>query len=131
MSKSAECKAFNDCRSSLLICIKQSPKDVSDKILEFLAPANQEYVRNDTHDVGDKARLIIDAVASQIENNPQVFHSFVSALKTAGDVTEFTVQKLDDAFIIQRQNQLEQCELYNQSQNLTCRLSTIVVIIMG
>ena len=108
MSDSAEYKAFKDCHDSLFTCIKQSPKDVSDR-LEILAPADRDYLRNDSHDDGDKARRIIDAVLLQIENNPLVFQSFISALEAAGSFTKTTVPKLHDALLIQRQNQ-EQCD---------------------
>ena len=107
MSDSAEYKAFKDCHNSVLTCIKQSPKDVSDR-LEILAPANRDYLRNDSHDDGDKARRIMDAVLLQIENNPLVFQSFISALEAAGSFTKATVQKLNDALLIQRQRQ--QCD---------------------
>ena len=107
MSDSAEYKAFKDCHSSLLTCIKQSPKDVSDR-LKILAPANQDYLRNDSHDDGDKARRIMESVKLQIENDPFIFHSFVSALERAGSFTKTAVQKLNDALLIQRQNQ--QCD---------------------
>ncbi|XP_064398871.1 uncharacterized protein LOC135345380 isoform X3 [Halichondria panicea] len=108
MSESAEYKAIKDCHSSLLTCIKQSPKDVSDHLLRFeiLAPNDRDYLRNDTHDAGDKARRIMESVLLQIKNNPLVFHSFVSALEEAGSFTKATVQKLIDA--LQRQHQ--QCD---------------------
>ncbi len=108
MSDSAEYKAFKDCHSSVLTCIKQSPKDVSDRLEILLAPANRDYLRNDSHNDGDKARQIMESVNLQIENNPFIFHSFVSALKGAGSFTKTAVQKLNDALLIQRQNQ--QCD---------------------
>ncbi|XP_064398884.1 uncharacterized protein LOC135345387 isoform X1 [Halichondria panicea] len=113
MCESAEYKAFKDCHSSLLTCIKQSPKDVCDHLLPFeiLAPDDRDYLRNDTHDAGDKARRILDAVLLQIKNDPQVFHSFVSALEAAGGFTKAGVQELKDA--LQRQHQ--QCD---QSQRM-------------
>ena len=79
MSDSDEYKAFKDCHSNLLTCIKQSPKDVSDRLFPFgiLASNDQDYVKNDTHDDGDKARRILDAVLLQMENDPLVFHSFI------------------------------------------------------
>ncbi len=99
MSETAEYKAFKDCHSSLLTCVKQSPKDVSDHLLPFeiLAPNDRDYLKNDTHDDGDKARRILDAVLLQIENDPRVFQSFISALKAAGSFTKAAVQKLDSA----------------------------------
>ncbi len=116
MSESAEykLKAFKDCHSSLVTCVKQSPKDVSDHLL-ILAPGDRDYLRNDTHDDGEKARRILDAVLLQMENNPQIFHSFVSALEAAGDFTRATVQKLNDA--LQRRNQ-EQCDQSQESGRL-------------
>ncbi len=111
MSNSAEYKAFKKCEESLLTGIKQSPKDVSDR-LKILAPADRDYVRNDFHDDGDKARRIMNAVLLQIENNPLVFQSFISALEAAGSFTKLTVQKLNDALLIQRQRQ--QCDQTTQ-----------------
>ncbi len=98
-----------DCHSSLITGVKQSPKDVSDHLLPFeiLAPNDRDYIKNDTHDDGDKARRILYAVLLQIENDPRVFQSFISALNAAGNFTRPTVQKLNDA--LQRQNQ-EQCD---------------------
>ena len=108
MSESAEYKAFMDCHSSLLTCVQQSPKDVCDQLLPFeiLAPDDLGYLKNDTHDNGDKARRIMESVMLQIKNNPLVFNSLVSALEKAGSFTKAVVQKLHDAF--QRQNQ--QCD---------------------
>ncbi len=129
MSDSAEYKAFNDCYSSLLTCIKQSPKDVCDHLLplEILAPANRYYLRNDTHDPDDKTRGIMDAVQLQIENNPQVFHSFVSALKAAGSFTKATVQKLNDAF--RQHQQCDQTTKIEESGRLYKLLCIIIDIL--
>ncbi len=109
MSESAEYKAIKDCNSSLLTCIKQSPKDISDH-LEILAPDDRDYLKNDTHDAGDKARRILDAVLLQIENNPKVFDSFISALKAAGSFTKAAVQKLNGALQRRKSDQTQRME---------------------
>ncbi len=98
--KSAEYKAFNDCHSSLFTCIKQSPKDVSDHLLPFkiLARADRDH-RNDTHDDGDKARRILDVVLLQIEYDPLVFHSFVSALEATDGFPKAAAQILNNALL--------------------------------
>ena len=112
MCESAEYKAFKDCYNSLVKCIKQSPKDVGDQLFPFgiLAPDDRDYLKNDHHDDGDKARRILHAVLLQMGNNPQIFYSFVSALEAAGSFTKALVQKLNHA--LQRRNQ--QCD---QSQD--------------
>ncbi len=105
--------AFKDCHTSLVTCVKQSPKDVCDQLFPFdiLAPGDLGFLNNDHHDDCDKARRILDAVLLQIKNDPQVFQSFVSALEAAGNFTKATVKKLNDA--LQRQNQ-EQCDQTTQ-----------------
>ena len=110
MSDSAEYKAFKNCHSSLLTCVKQSPKDVCDQLFPFdiLAPGDLGFLNNDHHDDCDKARHILRVVLLQIQNDPQVFQSFVSALEAAGGFTKTTVKKLNDALPRQHQEQCDQ-----------------------
>ena len=94
---SPEYKALARCYSRLLIYIRQAPNDIADHLRPsgILAPQDFSYLNNPGHDHDVKARRLLDAVLDRVKVDPQVYHTFVAALKAAGHWTEAAVSELE------------------------------------
>ena len=95
-----EYEALNLCYTSLLTCVQQSPNHIADRLKPSgkLAPGVLSFLSNHTHDDDEKARKLIDAILCQVKNDPQVFHTFVSAMKDAGPWTKAAVDVLESRY---------------------------------
>ncbi len=95
-----ESQAFTQCYPTLVECIQNSPNDVAVQLKHYpiLAPQDTQYLKNSTHDDGDKARRILDSVDSQLKINKVAFHQFLAALKKSGSFTTNTVKELEETF---------------------------------
>ena len=80
----------------LITCVKQSPNDIDDHMIPIgiLAPRDLDLLSNPKFIISseDKARRIVSVVMNHVENDPQEFHKFVSALEAAGTWTKKTVR---------------------------------------
>ena len=99
-SETAEYEALNQSYASLIKCVRQSPNAIADELKSSgkLAPEVLSFLSNQTHDDGEKARKLIDAILDQVQNEPQVFDTFVSAMKAAGSWTKAAVCKLESKY---------------------------------
>ena len=96
-SGSPEYEALSQCSTTLLNCIQQSPSDKL-KPSGLLAPGVLSFLGNPKHDDNEKARKIIDVMIKQVEIDSQVFHTFLSALKSAGQWTKGAVNILENKY---------------------------------
>ena len=98
--ESPEYEALNQCSTTLLDCIQQSPSDIVDKLKPsgLLAPGVLSFLGNPKHDDSEKAKKIIDVMTKQVKFDSQVFHIFVSAMKAAGPWTEGAVNILENKY---------------------------------
>ena len=48
---------------------------------DLLSEDDCSYIRNESHDDGEKARKIVDAVLQQVKAEATLFHTFVGAMK--------------------------------------------------
>ena len=97
---SPEYKTLSEFYSILVTCIQKSPNEIADKkgVYEVLTLEDLQFVRNSTHQNNEKARKILDSVLIQIEIDPQVYHSFISALNDTGAWTKIAVDKLNSFY---------------------------------
>ena len=97
---STECKALKKSSLALIKCFEQSPDDITDQLrpLGILAPGNLKALENPYHNKDEKARIIYEAVHTQVQTDPQVFHKFVFAIRNAGQWTKIVVDQLEDAY---------------------------------
>ena len=63
--------------------IKQSPKEIADCLmpLNVLSQEDCDYLRNPHHDVGQKARRIVDAISQQEKTNPSTYYDIIDAIE--------------------------------------------------
>ena len=106
---STECKAFEQCSVTLIGCFGQSPNDITDRLrpLGILAPGNLATLDNPHHNSDEKARVIYGAVLTQVQNDPQVFYKFVSAVKDAGQWTKAVIDQLEQAYTQESESRLD------------------------
>ncbi len=107
MSKSAEYKAFIDCKDYLNLMVKLSPEGVCDQLIrhELLPPEVIDYVSNGAHDSGEKASRICNTVANQMQIDPEAVYSFISSLEGAGVWTRFAVNRFKKALENRKQEE--------------------------
>ena len=98
---SHEYKTMRQFYPQLISCVKQSPNDIADHLLPIgiLTPRDLDLLSNPQISSDDKARRIISVVINHVENDPQEFHKFVSALEAAGTWTKIIITKLK-AFLL-------------------------------
>ena len=98
--ESPEYKALNQCSTTLLSCIRQSPNDIVDMLKPsgLLAPGVLSFLSNPKHDNDEKARKIIEVMSDQVKIDSQVLHTFVTAMKAAGQWTKPTVNILENKY---------------------------------
>ena len=94
---SPEYKTLTQCSPRLSICLKQSPNDVVTQLRSsgILAPGDLSFLNNPQNSNDQKAQRILDAVLTQVEIDPGVFRTFVSALEAAGSWTSAIVSDLN------------------------------------
>ena len=99
-SKTTEYKALEQSYDKLMACLEQSPDDVADKLIPSgkLAPRDLSFLSNQYHDKGEKAKRILDAMLHQVKNDPLVFHTFIAAMKAAGEWTKAAVDALESKY---------------------------------
>ena len=80
----------------LITCVKQSPNDIADHLVPvgILASRDLDFLSNPQTSSDDKARRIVSVVMNRVENDPQEFYKFVSALEAAGTWTKKMISKL-------------------------------------
>ena len=96
-SQSHECETLIQCYSTLVSCIQLSPNDIADKLLPtgILAPKTLQDLSNQQLNPDEKARRLLDTVLIQVKIDPQVYHTFTTALKEAGLWTKTVVHELE------------------------------------
>ena len=81
-------------------CLKQSPRDIATQLRPsgILATGDLEFLSNPHNNCDEKAeripRRILGVVMNQVKSDPHVYHTFMKALKAAGDWTKTVVTKL-------------------------------------
>ena len=98
---SPEYKTMRNFYPQLITCVKQSPNDIADHLIPvgILAPGDLDLLSNPQISSDDKARRIVSVVMSHVQNDPQEFHKFISALEAAGFWTQKMTSKLK-AFLL-------------------------------
>ena len=94
-----EYKALRKDYPTIVNCLKQAPSDVVSQLIPsgILAEGDLNFFQSQHNDDGEKAKRIVDVVINQVKNDPQVYHTFIAALKAAGDWTRVPVSKLEAA----------------------------------
>ena len=94
---SPEYKTLIKCYSNLESILQQSPNDVVGQLvpLDILSPRDISYLHNEHNENFKKAERIATIVMLQVRHEPQVFHSFIEALKKAGAWTSKVVMELE------------------------------------
>ena len=74
---------LHDCYKIIKDGLQQSPRDTADCLIptNLLSEDDRAYIRNESHDDGEKARKIVDAVLQQVKAEATLFHTFVGAMK--------------------------------------------------
>ena len=95
-SRSPEHKTLFQYYPKIVSCIQQSPVGVAVQLKPsgILSSGDWDFLTGQANTNVLKAIKIVDVVLNQTQNNPQVFHTFVSALEAAGYWTETTVNEL-------------------------------------
>ena len=96
---SPEYKTLVQCYPTLVSCIGQSPNDIAVQLIPsgILAPRDVQYLSNPSIADDEKARRLLGIVVNQINTDPQVYYTFIAALKDAGDWTRTLVSLLERA----------------------------------
>ena len=84
--ESPEYKTLNNCYSTLVSSIQQSPSSIADHLRPFgvLAPEDLAFLDNCHYHNDQKARKIVDAILLQVQRDPlTVFQSFIGVLEAA------------------------------------------------
>ena len=91
-----EYKALTQCYPTLVKCVEQDPSTIADKLVPsgILAPRDKQYIRNEHHEVSERARRLVDTVLTQTQLNQEVFNTFIKALEAAGPWTKAAVKEL-------------------------------------
>ena len=78
-----EYRTLRKCYKIIKDGIQQSPGDTADCLIptDLLSEDDHSYIRNESHDDGEKARKIVDAVLQQVKAEATLFHTFIGAMK--------------------------------------------------
>ena len=93
---SLEYKTLSNCYPDLVTCIGQFPNDIADRLRSsgILAPGDVKFLRNPNNCNDDKARIIVDVVLNQVQNDQQVYHELIKAMRTSGTWTKPALCKI-------------------------------------
>ena len=71
---------------SLITFAQQKPKEIADNLKPhgILAQSEIQFLKNTAHDNDAKARVVMDAVLTQVQQAPQVYHIFIEVLEALG-----------------------------------------------
>ena len=111
---SPEYKAMRQFYPQLISCVKQSPNDIADHLVPLvpvgvLAPGDLDLLSNSQIRSDEKARKIINVVMNHVQNDPQEFHKFVSALEAAGTWTKKMISKLEAFLLLSEPGKCKYC----------------------
>ena len=85
---------------ALIFRIQQSPEDIVFLLKKsgILAPRDFGFLNNPLVAKNDKAVRLLNIVLNQVQIDPQVYHTFIAALKDAGDWTRALVSELEHIY---------------------------------
>ena len=97
---SPEYKTLTQCYPVLISHIGQAPYDIAAYLIPsgILAPPDLHYISNPSIPHIEKASRLLDIVLNQVQIDPQVYHSFITALKSAGSWTKALVSELESTY---------------------------------
>ena len=103
---SPEYKTLTLCHPALIYCIGQTPYDIAVHLVSsgILAQHDIEYLSNYSIANDEKASRLLDSVLNQVQINPQVYHTFIAALKDVGLVTKALVTELEGIYAVRAQS---------------------------
>ena len=95
---SPEYKTLTQCYPRLFTCVQQSPNDIVTQLRPsgILAPEDLSFLDNPLSNKNQKAQRILHVALTQVEIDPGVFRTFVSALEAAGSWTKTIVSELNN-----------------------------------
>ena len=98
---SPEYKTLAKWYPTLVSCVQQSPDDITLHLRPsgILAQHGIEYLRHPYISDVEKAIRLLDIVLDQVKIDPQVYHSFIAALKDVGPWTGDVVSKLEHTYV--------------------------------
>ena len=98
--ESPEYKTLAQCYPTLVSCVQQSPDDITVQLRPsgILTQPDIEYLRDHYIANDEKAIRLLDTVLDQVKIDPQVYHSFIAALKSAGPWTRTVVSRLEQTY---------------------------------
>ena len=94
-------KALLQCYPALTTCVQQSPNDIAAHLIPsgILTLRDMQYLSNHSIPDDEKARLLLDIVVNQMKTDPQVYHTFIAALKNAGPWIRKAVSDLEQTYV--------------------------------
>ena len=97
---SPEYKTLAQFYPALVSCVGQAPVNIAVQLIPYgiLAPRDVQYLSNPSIVDNEKARRLLGIVVNQMKTDPQVYHTFIAALKDAGDWTRTLVSLLEQAY---------------------------------
>ena len=97
---SPEYKTLTQYYPRLFTCIQQSPSDIVTQLRPsgILAPEDLSFLDNPQNSKNQKAQRILHVALTQVEIDPGVFRTFVSALEAAGSWTSAIVSELNNLY---------------------------------
>ena len=97
---SPEYRTLEQCYLTLVSCVQQSPHDIAVHLRPsgILAPRDIQYLRNPVIEDNEKAQRLLNTVLNQVNTDPQVYHTFIAALKNVGLWTRTAVSELEHTY---------------------------------
>ena len=98
---SPEYKTLMQHYPALIYCVQQSPNDIAAHLMpsRILTLRDMQYLSNHFIVDDEKASRLLDIVLKQVQNDPQVYHTFIAALKSAGPWTRKAVSDLEQTYV--------------------------------
>ena len=95
-----EYQALEQCSSRLVVSLQQSPGDIILHIRPsgILAPRDITFFRDSPAGGLEKAERLVSIVMMQTKSDPQVYSTFITALKAAGNWTKSAVAELEQTY---------------------------------
>ena len=99
-SPGLEYKTLENCYPEVVTCLQLLPSEISTQLRPsgILPDKDWWFLNNPHHDSDEKARRIADVVMTQVKIDPQVYSTFLGALKAVGGWTQTTLTKLEDTY---------------------------------
>ena len=99
-SPGLEYKTLENCYPEVVACLQLSPSEIAAQLRPsgILPDKDWSFLSNSHHDDDEKARRVADVVLTQVKIDPQVYSTFLEALKAVGSWTKSALTKLEETY---------------------------------